>query len=218
MKFAMNVLLGILLLGSYVSLNAQSAGTSQVVMAYVNEPTSLSPPTPDGFDGVCLIYYTLVGDLDLKSLFALDAHHQPVVDRAHAHFIWVSDYKAQGLSGQGQNALFTSFLILEGTATIYYTDRPDLRNWNNRSTWGDPVAKFVRKAGMFQSMDGGYSGTLANTAELVSSKPFKLNGKTFDLKNLIPQGMTCFENLGVNGEEAGSCIAVGGGMSETDRD
>jgi hypothetical protein len=204
MKSATIVLLGILLLGSYASLNAQPAGSSQVVMAYLSEPTS--PPTPlPGFDGLCLVYYTAVGDLDLKSLFTLDANHQPVVDRAHARFIWVSDYKAQILT---QNQEFTLMSILEGTATIYYTDRPELRDWTNRGSWGEPVATFVRKAGMFQSRDGGVSGTFMNTAELKSSKPFKVNGKTFHFKDLAPQGITCFEGI-VGDYEAGSCVAVG---------
>jgi len=213
MKFATIVLLGILLLGSYTSLNAQSAGTSQVVLAYIND-NATSPPDPlPGFDGLCLIYYTLVGDLDLKSLFSLDTNHHPVVNRENARFIWVSDYKAQPLTS---NTKFTFFLILEGTGTIYYTDRPDLRNWAKRSTWGEPVAKFVRKAGMFQSLDGGFSGTLANTAELVSSKSFKLNGRTFNFRDLIPHGMTCFETA-VDVYEAGTCVAIGG-KQETDRD
>jgi len=204
MKFATFALLGILLLGSHASLNAQPAGTSQVVLAYVNEPTSPPTPLPD-FDGLCLIYYTMVGGLDLKSLFAGPLFGPPVVDRAHAYFIWVSDYKAQQMSS---NKEFTSFMILEGAATIYFTDRPDLRDWTDRSTWGEPVATFVRKAGMFQSRDGGISGTFANTAQLVSSQPFRLNGTTFDFKDLIPQGMTCFETI-VGDYEAGSCIAIG---------
>ena len=208
MKFATIVLLGILLLGSCASLNAQPAGTSQVVLAYTNERfvAPLTPPAalPD-FDGLCLIYYTMIGDLELKSLFAGPLFGPPVVDRAHAYFIWVSDYKAQPLSS---NEEFTIFLITEGTGAIYFTDRPDLRDWTNRSTWGEPVATFVRKAGVFQSRDGGVSGTLANTAQLVSSKPFKLNGRTFNLKDLIGQGMTCFETA-VGDYEAGTCVAIG---------
>ncbi|HYW44623.1 MAG TPA: hypothetical protein VE959_17310 [Bryobacteraceae bacterium] len=204
MKLATIVTLGILLLGSFASLNAQPAGTSQVVMAYINEEP-LPAPLP-GFDGLCLIYYTMVGDLDLKSLFAGPLFGTPVVDRAHAYFIWVSDYKAQELSN---NQEFTFFLIPEGTATIYYTNRPDLRDWTKRDTWGEPVATFVRKAAMFQSRDGGFSGTFANTAELVSSNPFNLNGKTFNFKDLIPQGMTCFETA-VGDYEAGTCVAIGG--------
>jgi len=88
-----------------------------------------------------------------------------------------------------------SSLIPTGSATIYFTDVPRLRNWKdltNRSSWGTPVASFIRKAAIFQSTDGGMSGTLPISAQLVSSKPFTLAGKTFDFKNLIPNGMTCF--------------------------
>jgi len=207
MKLATIVTLGIVLLGSSASLNAQPAGTSEVVMAYMNESVPLSATLP-GFDGLCLIYYTLVGDLDLKSLFAGSLFGPPVVDRAHAYFIWASDYSAQFLT---QNEAFTSFLITQGTATIYYSSAPEQRRFDlptDRSSWGEPVATFVRKAGVFQSRDGGVSGPLVNTAVLVSSKPFQLNGRTFDFKHLIPYGMTCSETA--DGDyEAGTCVAIG---------
>jgi hypothetical protein len=206
MKLATIVLLGILVLGSFASLNAQPAGTSQVVTAYINEDPL--PPTPAGFNGgVCLIYYTLIGDLDLKSLFATDGTGTPIIDRKHAYFIWVSDYNAQFLA---QNQEFMFFLITEGTATIYYAENPLSRDWTyfDRSTWGQPVATFVRKTGMFQSRDGGYSGGLTTSAVLTSSKPFKLNGKTFNFKDLIPQGMTCSETA-AGDYEAGTCVAIG---------
>lgn len=150
MKFATIALLGILLLGAYAPLNAQPAGTSQVVMAYMNEelpPTATLP----GFDGLCLIYYTLVGDLDLNSLFAGSImgglFGSPVVNRAHAYFIWASDYSAQSL---GQNEAFTSFLITQGTATIYYSSTPEQRRFDlptDRSSWGNRWPRLSGKQG-----------------------------------------------------------------------
>jgi hypothetical protein len=217
MKFATVVLLGILLLGSSVSLNAQPAAISQVVTAYINE-TPLPDPIPnDGNTGLCLVYYTMIGDLGLNSLFTLDTLGYPQVDRQHAYFIWVSDYNWQSVPANPKappnpNTVFSVTMILQGTATIYYTAHPENRVFDStkdpaRSTWGDPVAKFVRKTGMFQSLDGGNSGTFANTAELVSSKPFPFQGKTFNLKDVIPQGMTCFETI-VGPYEAGTCVAI----------
>jgi hypothetical protein len=211
MKFATVVLLGILLLGSSLSLNAQPAAISQVVAAYINE-TPLPDPIPnDGNTGLCLTYYTMIGDLGLNSLFMLDKG-SPQVDRQHAYFIWVSDYIWQNVPANPNNTVFSFTMILQGTATIYYTAHPELRVFDStkdptRSTWGDPVAKFVRKTGMFQSLDGGNSGTFANTAELVSSKPFPFQGKTFNLKDVIPQGMTCFETIS-GSYEAGTCVAI----------
>src|ERR1039458_7699642 len=58
MKFATVVLLGILLLGSYASLNAQPAGTSQVVLAFTGGSVYTSDTT-----GICMWYPVLVGDL-----------------------------------------------------------------------------------------------------------------------------------------------------------
>ena len=213
MKFATVLLLGILLLAPCASLNAQAAGTNEVVAAYINE-TPLPDPIPnDGNTGLCLVYYTMIGDLGLKSLFMPNNHGDPLVDRKHAYFIWVSDYKWQNLPENANNPVFAFTMILQGTATIYYTNHPDSRDWKHRSTWGEPVAKFVRRTGMFQSLDGGHSGTFSNTAELVSSKPFNLNGKTFDFKDLIPSGMTCFESIAEDYYEAGTCVAVGGSQS-----
>ena len=119
------------------------------------------------------------------------------------------------------NGLFTAQLVPTGTATIYFSDRPDTRVWTDltkRSTWGVPVATFVRKAGIFLSTDGGMSGGLTSTAKLASSKPFTLDGKTFDFKDLIPHGMTCFETGYSDAsnewgdDEAGTCVAIGSGQ------
>jgi hypothetical protein len=211
MKFATVVLLGIVLLGSCASLNAQPAGSSQVVLAF----TGGSEYTSDTA-GVCMWYPVLVGDLPLQLLFSAPLFQPPVVDKEHAYFIWVSDFTWQDLP---PNKNFNSLqLIPEGEATIYFTTRPDLRNWSDlskRDTWGEPVAKFVRKAGLFQSADGGMTGTMTSVAQLVSSHTFSIFGKSFNFADLMPHGMTCFET-GVGDEkgeaEAGTCLAIGGGL------
>ena len=208
MKFATAVLLGILLLGSCVSLNAQAAGTSQVVLAFTGGSVYTSDTA-----GVCMFYPVLLGDLPLQLLFSAPLFGKPVVDKEHAYFIWVSDFTWQDLSpNKNFNALQ---LIPEGEGTIYFTTRPDLRNWSDwtkRSTWGEPVAKFTRKAGLFQSADGGMTGTMTTTSQLVSSHTFSIFGKSFNFADLMPYGMTCFET-GVGDEygeaEAGTCTAIG---------
>jgi hypothetical protein len=208
MKFATIVLLGILLLGSSAALNAQPAGTSQVVLAMTGESVMTSDMT-----AVCIVYYQLIGDIPVRYLFAPSMlFAQPMVDRAHAYFIWVSDYSMQTLPANKDSNFFA--LIPEGEGTIYFTDRPDLRDWSNlteRSTWGQPVAKFIRKAGVFQSADGGVTGTFVSSAILVSSQPVNINGKPFDFKDLAPHGMTCYETC-LAESEAGTCVAIGGGL------
>lgn len=209
MKFATVGLPGILLLGSFASLNAQPAGTSQVVLAFTGGSVYTSDTA-----GVCVWYPVLVGDLPLQLLFAAPLLGAPVVDRAHAYFIWVSDFTWKELPS---NKTFNSLqLIPEGEGTIYFTTRPDLRDWSDltkRETWGEPVAKFIRKAGLFQSTDGGMTGSMTSTAQLVSSHTFAIFGKSFNFADLMPHGMTCFET-GVGDEnseaEAGTCTAVGG--------
>jgi hypothetical protein len=208
MKFATIVLLGVLLLASLPAMLADEkgggpAGAGEVVLSFTNGGAST--------DSVCIFFPLLLGDLKLGSLFA--PSDAPVVDKEHAHLIWVSDYTGEQVASFDGSA-FTLFLIPTGTGTIYFKENPGERIWTNmddRSSWGEPVARFVRKAGIFKSLDGGNSGTMVNTAELVSSKSFKLNGKMFNFKDLIPHGMTCFET-GSGSEENGTCIAVGGGL------
>src|ERR1019366_7888674 len=185
MKFATVVLLGILLLGSCASLNAQPAGSSQVAMAFLGSSVFTSDTT-----AICMSYYPLIGDLPLQLLFAAPMFGKPVVDKEHAYFIWVSDFSMQELP---PNKDFNYIaLIPEGEATIYFTTRSDLRDWSDwskRDTWGEPVATFVRKAGLFQSADGGMTGGMTNTAQLVSSHTFAIFGKSFNFADLIPHGM-----------------------------
>jgi hypothetical protein len=225
MKLATFVLLGILLLGSFASMQAANPnGSSQIVMAFSGGSVSTSDTT-----GICMWYPLLLGDLNMESLFEF-VNGAPAVDKEHAFLIWVSDFEGLPqtpfLMPPSSKGLLTLQLVPTGSATIYYTDVPRLRNWTDpskRTTWGTPVATFTRQAGIFQSTDGGMSGGLTNSAVLLSSKPFTLAGKTFDFKNLIPNGMTCFET-GFSGttlkkdkktnddggdDEAGSCVAIG---------
>jgi hypothetical protein len=216
MKLATIALLGILLLGSFASMQAADpAGAGQMVLAF----TGGSAYTSDT-GGICIWYPLLVGDLNMEFLFEFDGR-VPATDKEHAYLIWVSEFEALPQTSYSlapsSNGLFTLQLVPTGSATIYFSDRPQLRKWKDltdRSTWGQPVATFTRQAGIFQSTDGGMSGGMTNSAVLLSSKPFKLNGVTFDFKDLIPHGMTCFET-GFSGndewgdDEAGTCIAIG---------
>lgn len=217
MKFATFVFLGILLLGSLVPLNAgDPAGASQVVIGFTGGSVWTSAST-----GICIWYFPVVGNLDLKSLFATDASGAPVVDKEHAYLIWASDWRIEagfanpGFPNQGiTNVTLSLAVVPAGDATIYFTNRPDTRDWSdltNRSTWGVPVAKFVRGAGLFQSADGWISDKFYFSAPLVSSKTFSVNGKRFNFNDLIPHGMTCFEyGQAASSSEAGTCIATGG--------
>ena len=218
MKLATFVLLGILLLGSFASMQAADpAGASQVAMAFSGGSAYTSDTT-----GICMWYPLLLGDFNMEFLFEFK-DGAPAMDKEHAYLIWVSDFTALPMKSfslpPSSNGLFTVQLVPTGSGTIYFSDVPRLRNWKdltNRTTWGTPVATFTRLAGMFQSTDGGMSGGMTSSAVLLSSKPFKLNGVTFDFKDLMPHGMTCFET-GFSGndewgdDEAGTCIAIGSG-------
>jgi hypothetical protein len=111
----------------------------------------------------------------------------------------------------------TMAVLPAGTATIYYSSTPTLRDLSNpgdpntRRNWGDPVAKFVRGGGLFHSPDQfQYSDKFQFSAPLIWSKTVTLKGRPFSFRDLIPHGMTCFEyGQGFSMTETGSCIAMG---------
>jgi hypothetical protein len=214
MKTSTFVLMGILLMGSFASTRAADpaaftraadpAGASQMAMAFTGVTVMTSETT-----GVCIAYWPIIGDFNLKSLFAGPLFDDPVADKEHAYLIFVSDWRMTVLPPNG--AFNFLGLFLPGEATIYYSKRPDLRDWHDpsdRSTWGKPVAKFVRSAGLFQSADEGVSGTVTFSLALTSSSTFTMDGKPFNFRTLIPYGMTCFET-GIGDVESGTCVANG---------
>src|ERR1022692_1350609 len=115
MKFTTVVLLGILLPGSFATLNAQPAGTSQVVLAMTGESVMTSDTT-----AVCITYYQLIGDLPLRYLFAPSMlFAQPIVDRAHAYFIWVSDFSMQTLPANKDSNFFALTNHLKSVTIVH---------------------------------------------------------------------------------------------------
>jgi hypothetical protein len=216
MNSARTVVVGYLLLGSFASLQAQP-GTSQVAIGFTGGAVWTSAST-----GVCIWYFPLVSGVELNSLFASPLFGQPAVDKEHAYLIWVSDFSVQMLPSTPPFAAppnplpsdwppYKLALVPTGTATIYFTNRPDLRDWSdlsNRSTWGEPVATFTRFASIIRSPDNLASDTFVFSADLISAQPFTWNKKSFNFRELIPRGMTCFE-FGQQGSswESGTCVA-----------
>lgn len=213
MKFATIVLMGIMLLGSPAAFSAgDPAGASEVAIGFNGGSTWTS-----GSTGICIWSFPVLGDLNLGSLYATGSSGAPVVDRAHSYLIWVSDFSVEALPPTGgANPNLYLFLAPAGEATIYFNPNPGSRDFTNlldRSTWGEPVAVFTREASLVRSSDGLLTDTFIFSAKLVSSETVSLNGKHFNFRDLIPHGMTCFET-GYEGSswEAGSCIAIGGGL------
>jgi hypothetical protein len=194
------------------------AGASPVVIGFTGGSTWTSQST-----GTCVWYFPVLGNLDLKSLFVTDTSGKPVIDKEHAYLIWVSDWSIQAGSGNPgfpnkgiTNVPLSLAVIPAGEATIYFSSNPLGRHWNDvtkRSSWGVPVAQFVMGGGLFQSADGFASDTFTFMAPLVSSQTFSLpNVKYFNFRDLIPNGMTCFEfGWASSSSEAGTCIATGSG-------
>lgn len=186
-------------------------GASQVFMAFTGGSVWTSAST-----GTCIWYFPVLGDLPLTSLFAPGDSGAPAIDKEHAYFIWVSDWS---IAAMGQNTGFggstmTMAVLPPGQATIYYSPNPTTRDWSDttqRSTWGTPVASFVRGGGLFQSPDGfKQTDRFFFSAQLTSSSEISLQGSPFSFRKMMPHGISCFE-FGQNSSstETGSCIAMG---------
>ena len=201
MKFATIVLLGTLLLGSFASLKAaDSAGFSEVAFAFTGRSVENANPSalPSAAPYTCFWFLPMVKGLDQASLF------RGATAESNATLTWVSDYFVQPPISNGA---YTLMLIPAGTATIYYTANPSGRKSNDPNTYkGDAVATFTRKEALYVA--GATGGIFTFSADLVWSKTFIMNGKPFNFKDLVPNGMTCMEN-GADGAEAGSCVAIG---------
>ena len=202
MKLATMVMMGIALMGSASALNAADPVSGPVAWAFTGGSVWTSPST-----GTCMWYLPLVGGMGIAadntslSLFSDPGN----ASKDTAYFIWVSDFSVVMLPSNGP---FTLAMAPSGPATIYFTTTPAQRNWNERSTWGEPVATFVRNAGLMHTGDNFVTDSLIFSADLVSSTPFIFNGKVFDFATLAPRGVTCFET-GMNSStaEAGTCVA-----------
>ena len=181
MKLA-TILLGILLLGSLVPLSAGGpAGAGQVAMAF----TGGSVWNADGVSGTCKWYIPLLGGLGVTAPTDGIAVIPPVLfsdpsnpTNSTAYLVWVSDFKIVNL----YNPPWTLFLGAAGTATIYYSATPSLAYWNDPASLGQPVATFVRNAGMGQSADNFASDTFTFTADLTWSKNLPVEWETVQLQ------------------------------------
>ncbi len=205
MKLATIVMLGIPLLGSLVPLNAADAASpSPTAISLVGGAVWTSAST-----GICFASVELLGSFTPASLFAAPLFGAPVIDKEHAYLIWVSDFSVQPLPSlppfvtppahpdKDWPPPYALGLVATGTATIYFNPNPANRvftDLTDRSTWGDPVATFTRNASLIRSPDNWASDNMIFSADLLSSQDFHWNGKTFNFKNLIPNGMTCYEN------------------------
>jgi len=207
MRIATLILLSVLLVSiSPAARAAEPAGNDPVVISFAGGSVWTS-----GSTGTCIWYFPVLGNLALESLFETDGSGNPIIDKQHAYLIWVSDWSIAAGFSQGPLSLA---VLPSGQATIYYSATPEARNFSdpaNRSTWGTPVATFVRGGSLFQSPDNWASDKFFFTATLASSKSFPMNGrKPFNLREVIQHSMTCFE-YGANAStsEAGTCFAVG---------
>ena len=200
MKSTLTVLLAIALAGLLLPLCAADSAAGEVVIGFTGGAT-----WKDATHGVCVWHFPVLADQELASLFSPSPTGTPVPDQEHSYLLWVSDFSVEPLPSTAPQAIA---IVPAGSATIYFRPDPTHRDLKDRSTWGAPIATFVRKASIIRTPDNWTSDNFIFTADLVSTMPFIVNGRSYDLRKLIPNGMTCYE-YGQNGSswESGACVA-----------
>jgi hypothetical protein len=217
----------LLLLATVTALNAADAAkASQTVVSF----TGGSVWAADFSGGTCVWYFPVVGNLALESLFS-DPKNPA---KETSYLVWVSEFTVQMLpaappflpapASPNQAPAYALALAPAGTGAIYLQTDPSRRFWPKPTAsspvtpailktmnWGVPVATFTRNASIVRSADGLASDTFVFTVDLLHSQPFSLpNGQLFDFGDLIPHGMTCFEDgRQASSFESGTCIARG---------
>jgi hypothetical protein len=122
-----------------------AADASEVAIGFTGGSVWTSATT-----GICLWHFPVVGNLDLKSLFATDSSGAPAVDMQHSYLIWVSDFSVQFLPATPPQYLA---LAPRGTATIYFSPTPgarDLKDRTKRSTWVNPWPRSSDRHPLFE--------------------------------------------------------------------
>jgi len=216
MRLVTFLLIGIPVMGFLKPLQADSAGAAQAAIGFTGGST-ITGSSSTGITGICEWYLPLVGDLGVTTTSTGAAALSPALfsDPANpstdtAHLVWVSPFSAAFLPVPGSPQ--TVLLAPAGAATIYYSDKPSHAFWTDPAHNGVVVATFIRHAGLLQSGDGLATDSFIFTAELTSSRTFVLNGRAFNFRDLIPNGMTCFETGRIgSSSEVGTCVAIGDG-------
>lgn len=132
------------------------------------------------------------------------------------------------LGGVSPNGVVNSFQVSSGHFNIYYTANPTAigRDWNNPNTFSNslpfeqskPVVALERDQSLAFATDILTRHDV--TEHLISSRPFVLNGHTYDLGKFFPAGFTLYEtysnqSVGTTADwptqilpGAGNCAAV----------
>jgi hypothetical protein len=142
---------------------------------------------------------------------------------ATAYFTFSTDVLS--LTPIGTNGEAALFLVSAGTFKVYYNPTPD-GDWSNPGTFssGHLIATFARKESLFPLFTNVGVHSLSETLE--SSQAFTFGGEAFDVRRMVPNGITFASFFGtkplitgltdypVAFSAAGTTMAVGGGQSD----
>jgi hypothetical protein len=104
-----------------------------------------------------------------------------------AYFTFSTDVIS--LTPMAKNADLTPFLVSSGTFNVYYNPHPN-GDWGNPATFssGQLIATFKRNESLFPLFTTFGVHALSETLE--SSHAFTFNGQTYDMGQMVPNGIT----------------------------
>ena len=204
------VALTILLLASATPLEAQEAiSAAQVVWQHVGR-VYLNPNTGQA---VWAGYVVHINGIN-TSLF------NGAPSEATAYFTFSTDVLQ--LTPMPNNGDMALSLVSAGTFNVYYNSNP-AGDWSNPASFssGQLIATFTRKESLFPELAA--VGFHSLSESLLSSHSFTFNGQTYNLKYMVPNGITFaqfFSTTPLSGSTnypvafagTGTTMAVGGSL------
>lgn len=87
----------------------------------------------------------------------------------------------------------SAIMFSPGTLTVYFNTSPT-GNFSNLDSFssGKPIATFRRSTGMISNFVGS-TGVATLSAKLISSQDFIFQGRTINLRDFVPNGVTIFD-------------------------
>jgi hypothetical protein len=167
----------VFLLGTVAASEAQSGvPAAEVVWQHVGR-VYLDPSTGKA---VWAGYVVHINGID-TSLFSGSP------SEATAHFTFTTDVLS--LTPIATNGDIALSLVSAGTFNVYYNSNPS-GDWSNPASFssGQLIASFTRKESLFPEF--GPVGFHNLSESLVSSRRFTFNGRTYDFKYIVPNGVT----------------------------
>lgn len=175
------VLLVLLVLA--VSGSAMAGAKGQIAFQYVGENVLTSTTGPGAGEAFTVGYYTYIAGIP-QPLFSPPG----TVGAETAYFTFRSEPYAFSTIPNGNTAVR---LVEPGFLVhVYFNPVPTNQSFDNVDSFSDGqlIATFIVRSSLATRVDDG--ATEQGDLELVSTSPFRFFGKSYNIKQIVPRGLT----------------------------